>query len=268
MLSASAVPRSGYLPVVYLSGLNAKILAGVICGLATIPAITIPIAVRGERGGRALNVNRRGRDRDRCLNSSGGLRHANRDFPAAHVDGLLRRSAAFLSTFGYGLFILTLAALFAVGIVIDPARAAQKVPKLDIPQSFAPEQAARASTYELISSAALKAPPGAGKTTLLDAAAAAGMATSPEVARRILKAPGGMELRATDPLGFAQAMAEAHAHEFERHAGHPGPVLFDRGLPDVVGFLDVSGLAVPSAVDRVCRNLRYTGPILRAPAYD
>lgn len=166
MPSASAVPRSGYLPVVYLSGLNAKNLAGVICGLAIIPAITIPIAVRGERGGRALNVNRRGRDRDRCLNSSGGLRHANRDFPAAHVDGLLRRSAAFLSTFGYGLFILTLAALFAVGIVIDPARAAQKVPKLDIPQSFAPEQAAKASTYELSSSAALKAPPGAEKVFL------------------------------------------------------------------------------------------------------
>lgn len=115
--------------------------------------------------------------------------------------------------------------------------------------------------------AVLTGAPGAGKTTLLDAAAAAGMATSPEVARRILKAPGGMELRATDPLGFAEAMAEAHAHEFERHAGHPGPVLFDRGLPDVVGFLDVSGLAVPTAVDRVCRNLRYTGPILRAPAW-
>lgn len=115
--------------------------------------------------------------------------------------------------------------------------------------------------------AVLTGAPGAGKTTLLDAAAAAGMATSPEVARRILKAPGGMELRATDPLGFAEAMAEAHAHEFECHARHPGPVLFDRGLPDVVGFLDVSGLAVPTAVDRVCRNLRYTGPILRAPAW-
>jgi predicted ATPase len=109
--------------------------------------------------------------------------------------------------------------------------------------------------------------PGAGKTTLLDAAAAAGFKTSPEVARRILQEPGGMELRAADPLGFAEAMLEAHRREFERHQDHDGLVLFDRGFPDVVGFLEVSGLPVSPAVDRVCRELRYHGPILRAPAW-
>jgi predicted ATPase len=115
--------------------------------------------------------------------------------------------------------------------------------------------------------AVLTGAPGAGKTTLLDAAAAAGYRTSPEVARRILQAPGGMELRETDPLGFAEAMLEAHAREFERHAGDPGPVLFDRGFPDVVGFLEVSGLSVPPAIDKACRTLRYQGPVLRAPAW-
>ena len=109
--------------------------------------------------------------------------------------------------------------------------------------------------------------PGAGKTTLLEAAAAAGFQTSPEVARQLLQSPGGMELRASDPQGFAEAMAEAHAREFELHAAAPGPVIFDRGLPDVVGFLDVSGLKVPKAVDAACRLLRYDGPILRAPAW-
>lgn len=109
--------------------------------------------------------------------------------------------------------------------------------------------------------------PGAGKTTLLDAASAAGFRTSPEVARQLLLSPGGMTLRETDPLGFAEVMLEAHAREFERHADYPAPVLFDRGFPDVVGFLDVSGLPVPKAVDRACRTLRYTGPILRAPAW-
>lgn len=115
--------------------------------------------------------------------------------------------------------------------------------------------------------AVLTGAPGAGKTTLLDAAAAAGIATSPEVARRILQERGGMALREDDPLAFAESMAEAHAREYERFAGHPGTVLFDRGFPDVVGFLDVSGLPVPRAVDRICRDLRYDGPILRAPAW-
>ena len=115
--------------------------------------------------------------------------------------------------------------------------------------------------------AVLTGAPGAGKTTLLDAAAAAGFKTSPEVARRILQEPGGMALREADPLGFAEAMLEAHRREFERHAGHAETVLFDRGFPDVVGFLEVSGLPVSPTIDRACWNLRYQGPILRAPAW-
>ncbi len=109
--------------------------------------------------------------------------------------------------------------------------------------------------------------PEAGKTTLLEAASNAGLATSPEVARGLLSQPGGMALRATDPLGFAEAMLAAHRSEYERFAGHGGPVVFDRGFPDVVGFLDLSGLAVPRAVDEACRRLRYIGRIWRAPAW-
>ena len=102
---------------------------------------------------------------------------------------------------------------------------------------------------------------------MLEAAGKAGLRTSPEVARQLLQAPGGMDLRAQDPLGFAEAMAEAHKREFERHVHFPGPVLFDRGLPDVVGFLEVSGLPVPAAIDRACGEIRYAGPVLRAPAW-
>jgi predicted ATPase len=116
--------------------------------------------------------------------------------------------------------------------------------------------------------AVLTGAPGAGKTTLLDAAAAAGFATSPEVARELLKAPGGMELRASDPLGFAEAMLEAHIVEFGRFGCEQGPVIFDRGFPDVVGFYDLTGRPVPTAVDKVCRTMRYHGPILRAPAWE
>ncbi|MGB7656039.1 MAG: AAA family ATPase [Novosphingobium sp.] len=122
-------------------------------------------------------------------------------------------------------------------------------------------------TVALPRHAVLTGAPGAGKTTLLGAAAAAGYRTSPEVARQLLQSLGGMELRANDPLGFAEAMAEAHAREFELHAKAPGTVVFDRGLPDVVGFLDVSGLVVPQSVERACRSLRYAGPVLRAPAW-
>jgi predicted ATPase len=114
--------------------------------------------------------------------------------------------------------------------------------------------------------AVLTGAPGAGKTTLLEAAAAAGMRTSHEVAREILRAPGGMELRERDPLGFADAMLAAHLAELQAAAGHK-LVVFDRGLPDVAGFLVVSGLPVSDEIDRACRSVRYDGPIVRAPAW-
>lgn len=115
--------------------------------------------------------------------------------------------------------------------------------------------------------AVLTGAPGAGKTTLLDAAAEAGFAVSREVARSLLQSPGGMDLRANDPLGFAEAMTDAHLREYAAMAGQPGPVVFDRGLPDVAGFLDVMGLPISPAIDNACRNVRYLGPILRAPAW-
>ncbi len=109
--------------------------------------------------------------------------------------------------------------------------------------------------------------PGAGKSTLLAAAAGAGVTTSPEVARDLLRRPGGMALRAENPLAFAQAMIDAHRAEYEAASASARPVVFDRGFADVAGFLDVLGLPVPEAVDRACRTLRYHGPVLRAPAW-
>ena len=36
----------------------------------------------------------------------------------------------------------------------------------------------------------------------------------------------------------------------------------------MVGFLEVSGLSVSSDIDAACRDIRYRGPILRAPAWE
>jgi predicted ATPase len=60
-------------------------------------------------------------------------------------------------------------------------------------------------------------------------------------------------------------MLAAHRREYERFAAHP--VVFDRGFPDVVGFLDLAGLSVPRAVDEACHALRYNGRVWRAPAW-
>ena len=107
--------------------------------------------------------------------------------------------------------------------------------------------------------------PGAGKSTLLGALAERGIATCPEVARVILKAPCGMEMRASRPGDFALAMLEAELEAWSE--AKSAVVLFDRGFPDIVGFLELEGLPVPRQLDRICRDLRYDGPIFRAPPW-
>jgi predicted ATPase len=109
--------------------------------------------------------------------------------------------------------------------------------------------------------------PGSGKSTLLSAAEAVGIATSPEIAREILREPGGMELRASGPRKFAEAMLERELTAFHESASLGGPVLFDRGFPDIAGFHELSGLDVPQELDRICRTFRYEGPIFRAPPW-
>lgn len=109
--------------------------------------------------------------------------------------------------------------------------------------------------------------PGAGKSTLLEELARRGVAAEYEVARAILQAPGGMEMRARRPRDFAIAMLDAEHSAYARAAMNAGPTVFDRGFPDIAGFLKVEGLTVPDRVDRACRDKRYSGPIFRAPPW-
>ncbi|HEY8605440.1 AAA family ATPase [Tsuneonella suprasediminis] len=109
--------------------------------------------------------------------------------------------------------------------------------------------------------------PGAGKSTLLAELAQHGISVEEEAARAILQAPDGMALREHDPEGFAAAMFAQELAGFHRAGRRNGATVFDRGFPDTVGFLRLEGLPVPEAMDRMCRDLRYTGPIFRAPPW-
>ena len=76
-----------------------------------------------------------------------------------------------------------------------------------------------------------------------------------------------MELRDSDPRGFAFAMLEAQLASWHDARGGAEIVVFDRGFPDIVGFLKVEGLEVPTEIDHMCREYRYDGPIFHAPAW-
>ena len=112
--------------------------------------------------------------------------------------------------------------------------------------------------------------PGAGKTTLLEALVAAGWTGMPEAGRAVIRdqqAIDGPALPWKDPAAFAERMLawEMRSHALARKM--PGLTFFDRGVPDVIGYLRLSGLAVPGHVERAAALFRYNPRVLVFPPW-
>lgn len=110
--------------------------------------------------------------------------------------------------------------------------------------------------------------PGSGKTTLIAALAAQGFAHMPEAGRAIIQdqvAIGGTALPWSDPPAFAEQMLgwDLRSHQEARSRG--GPVFFDRGVPDVIGYLRLSKIPVPDHFYRAAEVARYADKVFVAP---
>jgi predicted ATPase len=109
--------------------------------------------------------------------------------------------------------------------------------------------------------------PGSGKTTLL---AAAGHVTSPEAGRAIIRrqqAIDGEALPWKDRALFAELMLDRELEAHARAESADGPVFFDRGVPDVVGYLSLCGLPVPAHMERAAQDIRYDRRVFIAPVW-
>ncbi|QVQ54639.1 AAA family ATPase [Spiractinospora alimapuensis] len=112
--------------------------------------------------------------------------------------------------------------------------------------------------------------PGSGKTTLLEALAGAGARVMPEAGRAIIRqqrAVDGPALPWRDVERFAEAMLHWELRSHEEAASAPGDVVFDRGVPDVVGYLRLEGRWVPAHVDAAARRMRYHPVVFLAPPW-
>ena len=110
--------------------------------------------------------------------------------------------------------------------------------------------------------------PGSGKTTLIEALAAAGVATSPEVGRAVIReqlASGGDALPWANQKAFADLMVVRDIAAREAALASGAITVLDRGVPDVAGFLRVSGLPVPPHIDEAARICRYNSRVFIAP---
>ena len=112
--------------------------------------------------------------------------------------------------------------------------------------------------------------PGAGKTTLLDCVHALGRPVVAEAARQILaeqRSFGGRAVPEHDPGLFVELLLSRALYEYHRHAGCRRPVLFDRGLPDVIAYARLFGLPDSGAL-AAARRHRYNRLVFLLPAHE
>ncbi|MGE0063679.1 MAG: AAA family ATPase [Xanthobacteraceae bacterium] len=112
--------------------------------------------------------------------------------------------------------------------------------------------------------------PGAGKTTLIEALARAGVTTVAEAGRAVIRdeeTRGGRALPWLNPLAFAGAMLARDVANYEAMRGAAAPVVFDRGIPDIAGYLRLEGLDPPQALRAAMRRHRYRPCVFICPPW-
>ncbi len=112
--------------------------------------------------------------------------------------------------------------------------------------------------------------PGSGKTTLIEALAKRGLATTVEAGRGIIRnqqAIGAAALPWADRTLFAELMLSWELRSYQVARGEAGPVFFDRGVPDTMGYLRLCGLPVPDHIANAARHFRYNRRVFIAPPW-
>lgn len=112
--------------------------------------------------------------------------------------------------------------------------------------------------------------PGAGKTTVLDLLKASGNTTTVEAGRAIIQdqvAIDGPALPWRDRALFAEQMLAWEMRSYAEARRIGGPVFFDRGVPDIDGYLTLCDLPVPPHVTAAVGHFRYNRRVFLFPPW-
>lgn len=112
--------------------------------------------------------------------------------------------------------------------------------------------------------------PGSGKSSLIDALERLGYRRSVEAGRSIIQDQveiGGQALPWADRALFAELMLSWEMRSYRLAQEHPGSIFFDRGVPDVIGYLRLIGLPVPPHMTKAAQEFRYSRTVFIAPPW-
>ncbi|PSJ52656.1 AAA family ATPase [Kumtagia ephedrae] len=112
--------------------------------------------------------------------------------------------------------------------------------------------------------------PGSGKTTLIDALRGEGFAGTEEAGRGVIRdqvTVGGSALPWGNRALFAELMLSWEMRSHAQALETTGPVFFDRGVPDCIGYLELCGLPVPDHFRSAADRFRYHPTVFVLPPW-
>jgi len=113
--------------------------------------------------------------------------------------------------------------------------------------------------------------PGSGKSSLIETLSRRGLQSMPEAGRAIIQdqvSIGGSALPWADRAAFAELMLSWELRSYHEACAFDGPVIMDRGIPDVIGYLTLCGLPVPDHVEATAKLYPYNKSVFLAPYWD
>ena len=113
--------------------------------------------------------------------------------------------------------------------------------------------------------------PSTGKSSLVSELTRMGYRCKEEVSREIIregKKRGIDHFFLTHPIEFSTKLLTRRVFDFEK-AEKSGEkiIFFDRGLPEIIGYLECFGLTAPDEFVQKCKMHRYSNPVFITPVW-
>ncbi len=111
--------------------------------------------------------------------------------------------------------------------------------------------------------------PGTGKSSVIHDLESKGHSCLHEISRQITleaQSQGVEQLFLDKPLRFSEKLLEARIKQHQDASELYGKLVFlDRGIPDVVAYMDYFGTSYPSKFREACQELKYQSIFLMPP---
>ena len=111
--------------------------------------------------------------------------------------------------------------------------------------------------------------PGTGKTSIINELIKRGYYCSEEISRQVTleaQKKGVDQLFLTDPLLFSSKLLEGRINQFNESEDLNEPLAFlDRGIPDIVAYMDYASSQYPDFFSKACEDYIYDHVFILAP---